>query len=113
MNADDVRAALDFNSAERDPALATLRDVVLGLDDCTPEQALAAARIILSAHTLHLAALVEAKHNDTESRWGLTRSTRGLLTGYSKARRALLTYADCLDDEQALAEGAQEQGAAQ
>ncbi|MEU0167712.1 AAA family ATPase, partial [Streptomyces iakyrus] len=30
-----------------------------------------------------LAALVEAEHTETRTRWGLNRSTRGLLTGYS------------------------------
>ncbi|MFH8793832.1 hypothetical protein [Streptomyces sp. NPDC017941] len=104
LTADDVRAALDFNAPDRDPALATLRDVLLDDGPRTPEQALAAARIILSAHARHLAALVE--HESTQSRWGLNRSTRGLLTGYSGARRAVRAYADRLDDEQALAEHA-------
>ncbi|WP_063803452.1 hypothetical protein [Streptomyces silvensis] len=106
LTADDVRAALDFNAPDRDPALATLRDVLLDDAPHTPEQALAAARIILSAHARHLAALVERKHESTQSRWGLNRSTRGLLTGYSGARRAVRAYADRLDDEQALAEHA-------
>ncbi|WP_282792070.1 hypothetical protein [Streptomyces sp. CC224B] len=106
LTADDVRAALDFNRPDRDPALATLRDVLLDDAPCTPEQALTAARIILSAHARHLAAVVEREHESTQSRWGLNRSTRGLLTGYSGARRAIRAYADRLDDEQALAEGA-------
>jgi hypothetical protein len=42
----------------------------------------------------------------THTRWGLSRSTRGLLTGYSSARKAVTAYADGLADEQALAEGA-------
>lgn len=107
LDPSDVRAALDFNAGERDQVLATLRDVLLDTEPPrNPEQALAAAHIILTAHARQLAALVEAEHNETRTRWGLNRSTRGLLTGYSNARRTLRTYADRLADEQALAEGA-------
>ncbi|GGR80784.1 hypothetical protein GCM10010252_19130 [Streptomyces aureoverticillatus] len=106
LTADDVRAALAFNSLDRDPALATLRDVLLDDAPCTPEQALAAARLILRAHAWHIAALVDREYDATRSRWGLNRSTRGLLTGYSGARCAIQAYADRLADEQALAEGA-------
>ncbi|MEU0719067.1 hypothetical protein ABZ498_18050 [Streptomyces lavendulocolor] len=107
LTADDVREALAFNVDDRDQVLATLRDVLLDTTATrTPEQALAAARILLTAHARQLAALVEAEHNETRTRWGLNRSTRGLLTGYSNARRTLRTYADRLADEQALAEGA-------
>ncbi|MFD3572820.1 hypothetical protein [Streptomyces sp. NPDC058644] len=106
LTADDVRAALDFNRPDRDPALATLRDVLLDEGPRSPEQALAAARIILTAHAHHLAALVERERKSTESRWGLNRGSRGLLTGFSSARRAIRAYADRLADEQALAEGA-------
>lgn len=106
LTADDVRAALKFNQPDRDPALATLRDVLLDEGPRSPEQALAAARIILTAHAHHLAALVEREHNNTQSRWGLNRGTRGLLTGFSSARRAIRAYADRLADEQALDEGA-------
>ncbi|WP_202121262.1 hypothetical protein [Streptomyces sp. BA2] len=103
----DVRDALDFNADDRDQVLATLRDVLLDTTATrTPEQALGAARIILTAHAQQLAALVEAEHAETRTRWGLNRSTRGLLTGYSNARRTIRTYADRLADEQALAEGA-------
>lgn len=110
----DVRDALAFNADDRDQVLATLRDVLL---DTTaprdPEQALGAARIILAAHAQQLAALVEAEHTETRTRWGLNRSTRGLLTGYSNARRTIRTYADRLADEQALAEGAANEQAGQ
>ncbi|MGA5501738.1 hypothetical protein [Streptomyces umbrinus] len=107
LTADDVRDALAFNADDRDQVLATLRDVLLDTTATrAPEQALAAARILLTAHARQLAALVEAEHNATQSRWGLNRSTRGLLTGYSNARRTIRTYADRLADEQALAEGA-------
>ncbi|MEI5099017.1 hypothetical protein RB200_10705 [Streptomyces sp. PmtG] len=101
-----MRAALAFNSLDRDPALATLRDVLLDDAPCTPEQALAAARVILTAHAWQLAALVDRERDQTRTRWGLNRSTRGLLTGYSSAHRAIQTYADRLADEQALAEAA-------
>lgn len=106
LTADDVRDALKFNQPDRDPALATLRDVLLDGAPHTPEQALATARIILTAHAHHLAALVEREHDNTQSRWGLNRGTRGLLTGFSSARRAIQAYANRLADEQALAEGA-------
>ncbi|MFC8695864.1 hypothetical protein [Streptomyces parvus] len=110
----DVRDALAFNADERDQVLATLRDVLL---DTTaprdPEQALGAARIILAAHAQQLAALVEAERTETHTRWGLNRSTRGVLTGYSSARRTIRTYADRLADEQALAEGAANEQAGQ
>ncbi|MGW2292794.1 hypothetical protein [Streptomyces phaeochromogenes] len=107
LTADDVRAALDFNRDDRDQVLAALRDVLLDTAATrTPAQALGAARILLTAHARQLAALVEVEHNATQSRWGLNRSTRGLLTGYSNARRTIRTYADRLADEQALTEGA-------
>ncbi|WP_406334316.1 hypothetical protein OG814_11725 [Streptomyces zaomyceticus] len=97
LDADTVRSALAFNVAEDDRALATLRDVLLDTSlSRTPAQALAAARIILAAHAQQLAALVEAEHHATRTRYGLNRSTRGLLTGYSNARRTLRTYADHL-----------------
>ncbi|WP_445396478.1 hypothetical protein ACSMX9_22690 [Streptomyces sp. LE64] len=105
LDAATVREALDFNAADPDPALTTLRDVVLdrGLTR-TPAQALAAARIILEAHTRQLAALIAAEHDRAEAAHGLSRSTRGLLTGYSSARRALDRHADALAREQDTAE---------
>ncbi|MFF4706655.1 hypothetical protein [Streptomyces sp. NPDC001297] len=105
LTADDVRDALAFNADDRDQVLATLRDVLLDTTATrTPEQALAAARIILTAHARQLAALVEAHHQATRTRWGVTRSSRGLLTGYEGARKIVTAYADGLADEQALAE---------
>ncbi|MFF5501241.1 hypothetical protein [Streptomyces roseolus] len=105
LDAGTVRDALAFNDDEHDQALATLRDVLLDTSlSRTPDQALAAARIILAAHAQQLAALVEAEHRATRTRYGLNRSTRGLLTGYSNARRTLHTYADHLAAEQARAE---------
>ncbi|QCX77653.1 hypothetical protein C9F11_20090 [Streptomyces sp. YIM 121038] len=110
LSADDVRAALAFNADDRDQVLATLRDVLLDTTATrTPEQALAAARIILTAHAQQLAALVEAERDETRTRWGLNRGSRGLLTGYSSARRTIRTYADRLADEQTLAEAAGDQ----
>jgi hypothetical protein len=112
LTVDDVRDALAFNAGDRDQVLATLRDVLLDTTATrTPEQALAAARVLLEAHARQVAALVEAHHTATRARWGLSRSTRGLLTGYEGARKIVTAYADGLADEQALAEGAaNEQG---
>jgi hypothetical protein len=107
LTVDDVRDALAFNAGDRDQVLATLRDVLLDTTATrTPEQALAAARVLLEAHARQVAALVEAHHTATRTRWGLSRSTRGLLTGYEGARKIVTAYADGLADEQALAEGA-------
>ncbi|MFJ5999637.1 hypothetical protein [Streptomyces sp. NPDC092370] len=107
LTADDVRDALAFNADDRDQVLATLRDVLLDTTATrTPEQALAAARVLLEAHARQVAALVEAHYRATRTRWGLSRSTRGLLTGYEGARKIVTAYADGLADEQALAEGA-------
>ncbi|MEU0454036.1 hypothetical protein ABZ322_13635 [Streptomyces sp. NPDC006129] len=112
LTAGDVRDALAFNAGDRDQVLATLRDVLLDTTATrTPEQALAAARILLEAHARQVAALVEAHYRATRTRFGLTRSSRGLLTGYEGARKIVTAYADGLADEQALAEGAaNEQG---
>jgi hypothetical protein len=112
LTVDDVRDALAFNAGDRDQVLATLRDVLLDTTATrTPEQALAAARVLLEAHARQVAALVEAHYCATRTRWGLSRSTRGLLTGYEGARKIVTGYADGLADEQALAEGAaNEQG---
>jgi hypothetical protein len=111
LTPDDVRAALAFNADRSDQVLATLRDVLLDTAPRTPEQALAAARILLGAHARQVAALVEAQRDATEQRAGLTRSTRGLLTGYSIARKTITAYADGLADEQALAENDAREGA--
>ncbi|MFE1203474.1 hypothetical protein ACFW5V_17455 [Streptomyces sp. NPDC058762] len=112
LAADDVRDALTFNADDRDPALATLRDVLLDTTSTrTPDQALAAARIILTAHARQVAALIEAHHRDTRTRAGLTRSSRGVLTGYEVARKIVTAYADGLADEQALAEAAEREQA--
>ncbi|MFD5901736.1 hypothetical protein ACFWHG_09555 [Streptomyces microflavus] len=102
-----VRDALDFNAGERDQVLATLRDVLLDTSlSRTPAQALATARILLDAHARQLAALVEAHRANIKARWGLSRSTRSLLTGYEGARKIVTAYAAGLADEQALADDA-------
>ncbi|MEU5136715.1 hypothetical protein [Streptomyces californicus] len=107
LDPSDVRGALDFNAGRADQVLASLRDVLLDVEvPRGPEEALAAARILLEAHARQIAALVDAHYRATRTRWGLTRSTRGLLTGYEGARKIVTAYADGLADEQALAEGA-------
>ncbi|MEU9306935.1 hypothetical protein [Streptomyces sp. NPDC048256] len=105
LDPSDVRAALDFNADRPDQVLATLRDVLLDTEiPRGPEQALAAARILLDAHARQVAALVEAQRSATRERWGLSRSSRGLLTGYELSRKIVTAYADSLANEQALAE---------
>jgi len=100
LDPSDVRGALDFNAGRADQVLASLRDVLLDVDTPRgPEQALAAARILLAAHARQIAALVEAHRSDVRARWGLTRATRGVLTGYEGARKIITAYADGLDNE--------------
>ncbi|APD18577.1 hypothetical protein SEA_PICARD_47 [Streptomyces phage Picard] len=105
LDADTVRYALDFNDGDADQALATLRDVLLDTSlSRTPDQALAAARILLAAHARQIEALIEADYRATRTRWGVTRSSRGLLTGHDSARKIVAAYAAGLDRDQALAE---------
>ncbi|MEU2759368.1 hypothetical protein [Streptomyces sp. NPDC007094] len=114
LTADVVRDALAFNDDDRDQVLATLRDVLLNTSlSRTPDQALAAARILLTVHAHQIAALVEAQRSSTRTRAGLTRSTRGLLTGYEVARKIVTAYATGLADDQALAEAADREQAPQ
>ncbi|MGW2497320.1 hypothetical protein ACWCV2_22825 [Streptomyces pseudogriseolus] len=95
----DVRAAIAFNRPEREPALETLRDVLLDTAPRTAEQALAAARLILAAHTRDQATAVR-KHIDAyRDEHGVNRSTRGLITGMDSIRRLLDQRADALDAE--------------
>ncbi|MBT2381986.1 hypothetical protein J7E90_33115, partial [Streptomyces sp. ISL-111] len=109
-----VRDALAFNADDRDQVLATLRDVLLDTSlSRTPAQALATARILLDAHAHQLAALVEAHRATIKARWGLSRSTRSLLTGYDGARKIVTAYAAGLADDQALAEAAENEQATQ
>ncbi|MCO6747844.1 hypothetical protein KQH21_06615 [Streptomyces sp. IpFD-1.1] len=114
LTAGVVRASLDFNDGDRDQVLATLRDVLLDTTTTrTPEQALAAARILLTAHARQIAALIDAHYRAIRTESGLNRSTRGLLTGYEGARKIVARYADGLADEQALAEAADREQAEQ
>ncbi|MEK9521436.1 hypothetical protein MIU24_18880 [Streptomyces venezuelae] len=100
-----VRSSLDFNANATDRALATVRDVLLDTSlSRTPAQALAAGRILLAAHAREIEALIEANYQDTRTRWGLTRSSRHLLTGYENARKLVAAYAAGLDRDQAAAE---------
>ncbi|MCG7524920.1 hypothetical protein MHW47_10790 [Streptomyces sp. OfavH-34-F] len=104
LTGEAVRDALDFNDGDRDQVLATLRDVLLDTSlSRTPDQALAAARILLTAHARQVAALIEAQRTNVRAQWGLTRSTRGLLTGYEQSQKIVTAYADGLAIEQALA----------
>ncbi|WP_275463356.1 hypothetical protein [Streptomyces noursei] len=93
----DVRTALAFNAAEADTALATLRDVLLDDAPRTPEQALAAAYVLLAAHTRDLAALAQQHADDYRAEHGVTRGTRGLITGMRSVRRMLDEHAVRLD----------------
>ncbi|MFJ8900010.1 hypothetical protein [Streptomyces sp. NPDC102370] len=95
----DVRAAITFNLPEREPALETLRDVLLDTAPRTPEQALTAARLILAAHTRDQATAVRKYINDYSAEHGVNRSTRGLITGMGSIRRLLDQRADALDAE--------------
>lgn len=96
----DVREALAYNADTAVPALITVRDVLLDTAPRNPEQALAAARILLAAHTRELAATVKQHTEDYRAEHGLTRSTRGLLTGMSSIRRQLTDHADALDAQE-------------
>ncbi|CAL9481087.1 zinc finger domain-containing protein [Streptomyces sp. enrichment culture] len=100
LTTDDVRAALAFNADEPAPALATLRDVLLDTAPRTPEQALDAARVLLAAHARELVAHVRRDTDAYRDEHGVTRSTRGLLTGMAHARRTLEEYAAHLDQDQ-------------
>ncbi|MCX4987144.1 hypothetical protein [Streptomyces sp. NBC_00572] len=105
LDAGTVRDALAFNDDTADQTLATLRDVLLDTSlSRTPDQALAAARILLAAHARQIEALIEAHYRATRTEWGLTRSSRGLLTGYEGARKIVAACAAGLDRDQALAE---------
>ncbi|MYX36747.1 MULTISPECIES: hypothetical protein [unclassified Streptomyces] len=93
----EARQALDFNHGQHSPALSTLRDVLLSGDYRTPDQALAVAYVILGAHARELARQVADKYDSHRGRFGVTRSTRGLLTGIGSVRRLLDEHASALD----------------
>ncbi|SCK25440.1 MULTISPECIES: hypothetical protein [unclassified Streptomyces] len=94
----EVREALAFNACEQSPALATVRDVLLDDTPRTPAQALAAAYVLLAAHTRELADLARQTTDEYRDEHGVTRSTRALLTGMSSIRKRLDAHADRLDD---------------
>ncbi|MGD6762066.1 hypothetical protein ACOKM5_24335 [Streptomyces sp. BH097] len=99
----DVRDALAFNVAESDTTLATLRDVLLDTSPRTPEQALAAARILLAAHARERAeqARTLAQERGAEMRERGDRSRVAMCTGMNSVRRQLTAYADRLDEQPA------------
>ncbi|MFE4059482.1 hypothetical protein ACFXP3_24870 [Streptomyces sp. NPDC059096] len=98
---EDVRGALAFNEGEQHPAVTTLRDVLLDDAPRTPEQALAAALVILAAHTRELSALARRDTDEYRDEHGVNRGTRGLLTGMQHTRRLLDQHATGLDAQAA------------
>jgi len=94
---DDVRGALAFNEGEQHPAVITLRDVLLDDAPRTPEQALAAALVILAAHTRELSALAGRDADEYRAEHGVNRGTRGLITGMAHTRKLLDRHAIGLD----------------
>ncbi|MGW2292803.1 hypothetical protein [Streptomyces phaeochromogenes] len=95
----DVREALAFNEGAQHPAVITLRDILLDDAPRTPEQALAAALVILAAHTRELSALARSDADEYRNEHGVNRSTRGLLTGMDHTRKLLDRHAARLDEE--------------
>ncbi|MEU8950918.1 hypothetical protein [Streptomyces sp. NPDC048489] len=94
----EVRQALAFNArATSHPAVITLRDVLLDTAPRTSEQALDAACILLAAHTRELATAAGQHTDDYRAEHGVSRSSRGLLTGMASIRRLLDTAARRLD----------------
>ncbi|MDX3020095.1 hypothetical protein [Streptomyces acidiscabies] len=98
---DDVRSALVFNEDAQHPTVMTLRDVLLDGSERTPEQALAAARVLLAAHTRELSALARRDTDAYRDEHGVNRTTRGLLTGMQHTRRLLDDHTLTLDDQHA------------
>lgn len=96
---DDVRGALAFNKNAQHPTVITLRDILLDDAPRTPEQALAAALVVLAAHTRELSALARKHYDEYRDEHGLNRSTRGLLTGKESIRKLLDQHAARLDEQ--------------
>lgn len=73
------------------------------LDDAerTPEQALAAARVLFAAHARELSALARRDIDAYRDEHGVNRNTRGLLTSMQHTRRLLDDHALTLDDPHA------------
>ncbi|MEV4036391.1 hypothetical protein [Streptomyces umbrinus] len=95
----EVREALAFNERAQHPAVITLRDILLDDAPRTPGQALAAALVILAAHTRELSALARRDADEYRDEHGVNRSTRGLLTGMDHTRKLLDRHAARLDEE--------------
>lgn len=97
----DVRAALTFNATDGEAALATLRDVLLDTAPRTPAQALAAARVLLAAHTRELAEQARkfAQERGAEMRERRDRSRVAACAGMHAVRRHLADHADRLDEQ--------------
>jgi hypothetical protein len=95
----EVREALAFNERAQHPAVITLRDVLLDTEPRTPRQALDAALILLAAHTRELSELARRDADEYRAEHGLTRSTRGLITGMSHTRKVLDRQAATLDPQ--------------
>ncbi|MFC8925244.1 hypothetical protein ACFT43_05090 [Streptomyces albidoflavus] len=93
----DVRSALAFNAEASHPVVITLRDVLLDDARRTPEQALAAALVLLAAHTRELSALAQRDTDEYRDEHGVNRGTRGLLTGMQHTRKLLDRHAAGLD----------------
>ncbi|MER0481607.1 hypothetical protein ABR737_25270 [Streptomyces sp. Edi2] len=94
----DTRASLAFSADEQSPALAALRDALLDPAEYTPAAALTTAYVLLAAHTRELAHLAEQHTAETREQHGVTRSSRGLLTGMGSIRKVLDRHATSLDD---------------
>ncbi|APD18793.1 hypothetical protein SEA_RALEIGH_45 [Streptomyces phage Raleigh] len=93
----DVRSALAFNAEASHPVVITLRDVLLDDARRSPEQALAAALVLLAAHTRELSALAQRDTDEYRDEHGVNRGTRGLLTGMQHTRRLLDRHATGLE----------------
>lgn len=93
----DVRSALAFNAEASHPTVITLRDVLLDDAHRTPEQALAAALVLLAEHTRELSALARRDADEYRDEHGVNRGTRGLLTGMQHTRKLLDRHAIGLD----------------
>ncbi|MFB8415422.1 hypothetical protein ACFC63_07895 [Streptomyces albidoflavus] len=93
----DVRSALAFNAEAAHPVVITLRDVLLDDARRSPEQALAAALVLLAAHTRELSALARRDADEYRDEHGVNRGTRGLLTGMDHTRKLLDRHATGLD----------------
>ncbi|WP_411145300.1 hypothetical protein [Streptomyces sp. x-80] len=91
----EQRDNVAFNAGD---LVAALRDALLDPAAHTPATATVAAHVLLAAHTRELSALAALRADDYRAEHGVTRSTRGLLTGMHSVRRMLDRHATCLDE---------------